>query len=53
MMVHLWADKHSHTLVSRNNLIELYEAWNKSEKAKEWRTGHEPLGSYGYYAETI
>jgi hypothetical protein len=22
---------------SLNNLIDLYEAWNKSEKAKEWR----------------
>jgi hypothetical protein len=22
---------------SLNNLIELYEAWNKPEKAKEWR----------------
>ena len=30
-------DKHPHTLQSINNLIELYEAWNKPEKAKEWR----------------
>jgi len=21
-----------------NNLIDLYEAWNKPKKAKEWRT---------------
>jgi hypothetical protein len=25
-------------LESLNNLIDLYEAWNKPEKAKEWRT---------------
>jgi len=24
-------------LESWNNLIELYEAWNKPEKANEWR----------------
>jgi hypothetical protein len=30
-------DNHPHTLESWLNLIELYEAWNKSEKAKEWR----------------
>ena len=24
-------------LESMNNLIELYDAWEKSEKAKEWR----------------
>ncbi|MFC1795305.1 tetratricopeptide repeat protein [Planctomycetota bacterium] len=30
-------DTHPHTLESLNNLIELYEAWNKPEKAKEWR----------------
>jgi hypothetical protein len=23
--------------LSWNNLIELYEAWNKPEKAEEWR----------------
>ena len=30
-------DTHPHTLESLNNLIELYEAWNKPEEAKEWR----------------
>ena len=30
-------DTHPHTLESMNNLIELYKAWNKSEKANEWR----------------
>ena len=30
-------DTHPHTLESWNNLIELYEAWGKPEKAKEWR----------------
>ena len=30
-------DTHTHTLKSLNNLIELYEAWGKSEKAAEWR----------------
>jgi tetratricopeptide (TPR) repeat protein len=28
---------HPHTKESLNNLIALYEAWNKPEKAKEWR----------------
>ena len=28
-------DTHPHTLESWNHLIELYEAWNKPEKAKE------------------
>jgi len=28
-------DTHPHTLESWNRLIELYEAWNKPEKAKE------------------
>jgi hypothetical protein len=31
-------DTHPHTLESWHNLIELYEAWNKPEKAEEWRT---------------
>jgi serine/threonine protein kinase/tetratricopeptide (TPR) repeat protein len=31
-------DTHPHTLESINNLIALYEAWNKPEKAKDWRT---------------
>ena len=30
-------DTHPHTLESLNNLIALYEAWNKPEKAEEWR----------------
>jgi hypothetical protein len=30
-------DTHLHTLESWNNLIELYEAWGKPEKAEEWR----------------
>jgi hypothetical protein len=28
---------HPHTLESWHNLINLYEAWNKPEKAEEWR----------------
>jgi len=30
-------DKHPHTLQSLNNLIDLYESWNKPEKAEQWR----------------
>ena len=30
-------DTHQHTQESLNNLIELYEAWGKPEKAEEWR----------------
>ncbi|MHC4582889.1 MAG: tetratricopeptide repeat protein [Planctomycetota bacterium] len=30
-------DTHPHTLESWNNLIDLYEAWDKPEKAEEWR----------------
>jgi tetratricopeptide (TPR) repeat protein len=30
-------DTHPHTLESWNNLIDLYDAWNKPEKAEEWR----------------
>ena len=30
-------DAHPDTLESWNNLVELYEAWNKPEKAQEWR----------------
>ncbi|MHC4533996.1 MAG: hypothetical protein ACYS6K_08590 [Planctomycetota bacterium] len=30
-------DTHPHTQQSLNHLIELYEAWNKPEKANEWR----------------
>jgi len=28
---------HPHTFQSWHNLIRLYAAWNKPEKAKEWR----------------
>ena len=30
-------DTHPHTVESLNELIDLYEAWNKPEKAEEWR----------------
>ena len=30
-------DNHPHTIESMRNLVELYEAWNKPEKAEEWR----------------
>ena len=30
-------DTHPHTIESWNNLIDLYEAWGKPEKAEEWR----------------
>ncbi len=30
-------DTHPHTLKSWHNLIDLYEAWGKLEKAQEWR----------------
>ncbi|MFC1634311.1 hypothetical protein ACFL5Z_05670 [Planctomycetota bacterium] len=30
-------DTHPHTQHSLNNLIGLYEAWNKPEKANEWQ----------------
>jgi len=30
-------DDHPHTLESWSNLIELYEAWGKPEKAKQWQ----------------
>jgi len=30
-------DTHPRTLESWQNLIDLYEAWGKPEKAKEWR----------------
>ena len=30
-------DRHPPTQQSLNNLIDLYEAWNKPEKAEEWR----------------
>lgn len=31
-------DTHPHTIESLNNLIVLYEAWNKPEEAEKWRT---------------
>jgi hypothetical protein len=31
------SDSHPQTIESWNRLIDLYEAWNKPEKAKEWR----------------
>jgi hypothetical protein len=30
-------DTHLHTIESFKNLITLYEAWSKPEKAKEWQ----------------
>jgi hypothetical protein len=30
-------DKHAHTLESWHNLSDLYEAWNKPEKAEQWQ----------------
>ena len=30
-------DTHPHTKESLNNLIDPYKAWNKPEKAKDWR----------------
>ena len=30
-------DTHPHTQESLNNLITLYEAWNKPEKVEQWR----------------
>ena len=30
-------DTHPHTKESLNNLIDLYKAWNKPEKAEKWR----------------
>ena len=29
--------EHSHTINMLNQLVNLYEAWNKPEEAKEWR----------------
>ena len=31
-------DTHPHTIESLNQIIDLYEAWNKPEKAEKWRT---------------
>ncbi len=30
-------ETHPRTLESMNNLIDLYKAWNKPEKAEEWQ----------------
>jgi len=30
-------DTHPHTLESLNTHIDLFETWNKTEKANEWR----------------
>ena len=30
-------DTHPHTKESLSNLIDLYKAWNKAEKSKEWQ----------------
>ena len=30
-------DKHLHTVASFNNLIKLYEAWDKPEVTDQWR----------------
>jgi len=30
-------DEYPHTLESINNLVELYESWDKPEKTTEWR----------------
>jgi len=30
-------DTHPHTIESLNNVIALYEAWGKPEKAQQWR----------------
>jgi hypothetical protein len=30
-------DTHPHTIETLNNLIDLYETWNKAEKAEDWR----------------
>ena len=31
------SDTHTHMLESWKNLIAVYEAWNKPEKAEQWR----------------
>jgi len=31
-------DQHPHTIESIKNLIDLYEAWNKPEKAEMWHS---------------
>lgn len=30
-------DTHTHTLEPWHNLVDLYEAWDKPEKAEAWR----------------
>jgi hypothetical protein len=36
-------DTHPRTIDSMNNLIDLYEAWNKPEKANQWRAKLEQI----------
>jgi hypothetical protein len=36
-------DTHSHTIESLNNLIALYEAWNKPEKANSGEQNYHKL----------
>ena len=36
-------DTHPHTIESWNHLIDLYDAWNKPEKAEEWRAKLEQI----------
>jgi hypothetical protein len=31
-------DTHPHTVETLHNLIELYKAWDKPEKAENWRS---------------
>jgi hypothetical protein len=31
------SEEHPHTIESMNNLIDLYEAWNKPEEAEKWQ----------------
>jgi len=37
---------HPHTKESWNHLIALYEAWNKPEKAEEWRAKLEQIEDF-------
>ena len=39
-------DTHPHTKESFNELIDLYEAWNKPEKANEWRPKLEQIEDF-------
>ncbi|MHC4461832.1 MAG: tetratricopeptide repeat protein [Planctomycetota bacterium] len=35
---HLLSEGHPHTVATMNELIKLYEAWGKPQKAEEWRS---------------